>query len=98
MNQERIYQVILGPHVTEKSSSGSLQNRQYAFKVAVNATKSEIKQAIEVLFSVVVEAVRVVNLDGKTTRFGRRLGRRKAWKKAYVRLGSGSEIELDVQA
>jgi large subunit ribosomal protein L23 len=98
MNQERIYKVILGPHVTEKSSVGSEENRQYAFKVSVDSTKTEIKQAVEALFDVAVDSVRVINQKGKSTRFGRTLGRRKDWKKAYVRLSAGSEINVDVQA
>ena len=94
MNQERLMKVILGPLVSEKSARIGDQANQYAFKVLRDATKPEIKAAVEKLFEVKVEGVQVVNLKGKTKRFGARLGRRKDWRKAYVRLQAGQEIDL----
>jgi large subunit ribosomal protein L23 len=91
MNQERLLTILKAPHVSEKAVSGT---RQYAFKVMNNATKMEIKKAIEQVFDVTVEAVRVLNVKGKQKRFAQRLGCRKGWKKAYVKLAEGSEIEM----
>lgn len=94
MNQERIMNVILAPHVTEKAANVGESSNQYVFRVASDATKPEIKQAVEALFEVEVDAVRVLNTKGKTKRFGARLGRRKDWKKAYVRVKAGQEIDF----
>ncbi len=94
MNQERIMNVILAPHVTEKASNVGESSNQYVFRVASDATKPEIKKAVEALFEVKVDAVRVLNTKGKTKRFGARLGRRKDWKKAYVRVKAGQEIDF----
>jgi len=94
MNQERIMKVILAPHITEKAASVGESSNQYVFKVAPDATKPEIKQAVEALFEVSVDAVRVLNTKGKTKRSGARLGRRKDWKKAYVRVKAGQEIDF----
>lgn len=94
MNQERIMKVILAPHITEKAANVGESSNQYVFKVATDATKPEIKKAIEVLFEVEVDAVRVLNTKGKTKRFGNRFGRRKDWKKAYVRVKAGQEIDF----
>ena len=94
MNQERLLKVLLGPHISEKSTRAVETGNQIVFKVLPNATKMEIKQAIEKLFEVNVESVQVVNLKGKEkrTRFG--IGRRNHWKKAYVRLQEGQDINL----
>ncbi len=94
MNQERIMKVILAPHVTEKAANVGESSNQYVFKVASDATKPEIKKAVEALFEVEVDAVRVLNTKGKTKRFGNRFGRRKDWKKAYVRVKAGQEIDF----
>ncbi|PHS74328.1 MAG: 50S ribosomal protein L23 [Porticoccus sp.] len=96
MNQERIFKVLLGPHITEKTSLAADRQNQVAFKVATNATKLEIKAAVEKLFDVVVMDVRVAKVKGKTkrTRFG--LGKRSDWKKAYVRLAQGQDIDFAV--
>ncbi len=91
MNQERLLSILKAPHVSEKAVSGT---RQYAFKVIKDATKIEIKKAVEQVFDVTVEAVQVTNVKGKQKRFAQRLGRRKDWKKAYVKLAEGSEIEM----
>ena len=94
MNQERLLKVLLGPLVSEKSTRLAEQSQQFAFKVLPDATKPEIKKAVEMLFDVNVKAVRVLNVKGKSKRFGRTLGRRSDWKKAYVRLQEGQEIDL----
>jgi len=84
--------IIRGPHVSEKSHIAAEHN-QVVLKVRDDATKTEIRQAVELLFEVAVEDVTVVNVKGKIKRFGRTSGRRKDWKKAYVRLAEGSQIE-----
>ena len=96
MNQERIYQVVFGPHVTEKTVGLYESANMQAFKVAVDASKLEIKKAIEQLFEVKVDEVRTVKVKGKKKNFGRRAGKRKDWKKAYVKLAEGQS--LDIQA
>lgn len=94
MNLERIYKVILGPVVSEKSAIVADVSNQVVFKVLPTANKAEIRAAVEKLFSVNVVNVQTVNVKGKTkrTRFG--LGRRSDWKKAYVRLAEGQEIDF----
>jgi large subunit ribosomal protein L23 len=91
-HQERLMTIIRGPHMSEKSHLAAEQN-QIVLKVRPDATKSEIRQAVELLFEVDVENVKVVNVKGKTKRFGMTRGRRNDWKKAYVRLAEGSEID-----
>jgi len=98
MNQERIMNVILAPHVTEKAANVGESSNQYVFRVASDATKPEIKKAVEALFEVEVDAVRVLNTKGKTKRFGARMGRRKDWKKAYIRLAEGSTLNIEAEA
>lgn len=93
MNQERVYQVLLAPHVTEKTSLASSGN-QVVFKVLKDATKQEIKKAVERLFEVKVKSVSTSIVKGKTKRFGRALGVRSDWKKAYVTLQEGFDIDL----
>lgn len=94
MNHERIYKVLLGPVVSEKASLAADAGNQVVFKVLPSATKLEIKNAVQALFDVKVEQVRVLNVKGKTrrTRFG--VGRRSDWKKAYVRLEQGQDIDF----
>lgn len=94
MSQERLLKVLLGLYTSEKSTTIADQHRQFAFKVASDATKVEIKSAIEHLFSVNVEGVRIVNIKGKTRRFRQLQGRKKSWKKAYVSLREGQDINL----
>tara|TARA_R110000772_G_scaffold25421_7_gene66315 strand:- start:1040 stop:1339 length:300 start_codon:yes stop_codon:yes gene_type:complete len=95
MNQERILKVILGPHISEKTSLISEQNNQVTFKVAIDATKPEIKTAIESLFDVQVKDVQILNVKGKTKRTARGKTRsRSSWKKAYIRLEQGQEIDF----
>ena len=95
-SEERLYQVVYGPHVTEKTVSGSESNI-HVFKVATDSSKSEIKSAIEALFEVEVAAVRSVNVNGKSKNFGRRQGSRKDWKKAYVRLAEGHTLNIEAE-
>jgi len=94
MNQERIYQVLRGPHVSEKSTIIADEANQVVFTVARDATKKEIKAAVEQLFEVKVRDVRVVNVNGKRKSFGRLQGRRPDWKKAYVALEAGEELDF----
>lgn len=94
MNDVRIMKVLLGPHITEKAAIVGESSNQYVFRVAKDATKPEVKQAVEKLFEVEVDAVRVANVKGKTKRTGARMGRRIDWKKAYVRVKAGQSIEL----
>lgn len=94
MNQERLMQVILAPVVSEKSTLVADKNEQVVFKVVTDATKPEVKAAVELLFNVKVESVNILNVKGKVKRFGRFTGRRKDWKKAYVCLVPGQEIDF----
>jgi large subunit ribosomal protein L23 len=95
MNQERMLTIVLGPHISEKSSVISEANNQVTFKVAADATKPEIKQAIEGLFNVQVKDVQVLNVKGKRKRSARGIWRtRPSWKKAYIRLEQGHEIDF----
>ncbi|MCG7898877.1 MAG: 50S ribosomal protein L23 [Candidatus Thiodiazotropha taylori] len=94
MNNERLMKVLLSPLVSEKSSIVADQNDQYTFRVTKDATKREIAKAVEKLFEVEVERVQVVNVKGKQKRFGAINGKRSDWKKAYVRLKAGSEIDF----
>ena len=96
MNQERVFKVLLGPHVTEKSAMPAGAATQVVFKVATDATKLEVKKAVEQLFDVQVDDVRVVNVKGKTRRTKNGMGRRSDWKKAYVRLAEGQDIDFEV--
>ncbi|WP_300646500.1 50S ribosomal protein L23 [Paenalcaligenes sp.] len=94
MNAERLYQVILAPVVTEKATMVAENNQQIAFRVAPDATKPEIKAAVEMLFNVEVESVQVLNQNGKAKRFGRFEGRRRNERKAYVRIKDGQELDF----
>lgn len=94
MNEIRLYNVLLGPHTTEKSVLAAEKRRQVTFKVAADANKTEIKQAVEKLFDVAVEAVRVTNVKGKRKRFKQVSGVRSDWKKASVSLKEGQDINI----
>lgn len=96
MNQERIYKVLLGPVVSEKAASAGDESNQVVFKVASDASKLEIKNAIQALFDKKVEQVRVMNVKGKTKRTRHGLGKKSDWKKAYVRLEQGQDIDFAV--
>lgn len=92
-HQERLMTIIRGPHVSEKSHIVA-GNNQVVFKVRTDATKTEIRQAVELLFEVEVDAVNVIRYHGKIKRFGRSSGRRASWKKAYVTLAEGSNLDF----
>ena len=94
MNQERLMQVLLAPQISEKATLVAEKNEQVIFRVVSDATKPEIKAAVELLFKVQVESVQVSTVKGKQKRFGRSMGRRKNWKKAFVSLKPGQEINF----
>ena len=94
MNQERIAQILLSPHVTEKSAMVGDSSNQIVFKVLKSANKREIRTAVEKMFNVEVDSVTVLNVKGKSKRFGQTMGSRKGWKKAYVRLKPGNDIDF----
>lgn len=94
MNEKRLYSIILGPHTTEKSVRISDQNRLFVFKVARDATKTELALAIKTLFSATVHSIQMVNVKGKKKQFRQMPGQRSNWKKAYVRLADGQDINL----
>ncbi|WP_304985989.1 50S ribosomal protein L23 [Coxiella-like endosymbiont] len=91
MNQERLLKILMAAHVSEKSA---LISGQHVFEVTPGATKSQIKSAVENQFNVVVKVVRICNVKGKTTRFRQVRGQRKNWKKAYITLVPGNEIDI----
>ena len=93
LHQERLMTVIRGPHLSEKSHLLA-ENNQVVLKVRIDASKREIKQAVELLFDVKVDAVNVIKYHGKIKRHGQSSGRRAAWKKAYVRLAEGSRLDF----
>ena len=92
--QERLLQVLLAPQISEKATFVADKNEQVIFRVASDATKPEIKAAVELVFKVEVQGVTVANVQGKSKRAGRTMGRRKDWKKAYVSLKPGQEINF----
>lgn len=94
MREERLLKIILGPHVSEKTAGLGESVNQVTFKVAKDATKPEIAAAVEKLFDVVVKDVNVIKVKGKTKRFGRSMGKRSDWKKAYVQLADGHDIDF----
>jgi len=94
IQQVKLASVLKAPVVSEKSAIVADTSNQFVFKVAKNATKLQIKNAVELMFDVKVESVRVINVKGKIKRFGRTLGKRSDWKKAYIKLQSGHNIEL----
>lgn len=92
--EQRLLQVILAPQVSEKTTRVGEKHEQVVFKVASDATKPEVKAAVELLFKVQVKDVQILNVKGKTKRFGRFIGRRSDWKKAFVCLQPGQELNL----
>ena len=92
LHQERLITVIQGPHLSEKAHVAAESN-QVVLKVRTDATKREIRQAVELMFEVKVDTVQVVNVKGKTKRFQQTRGRRPNWKKAYIKLAEGSSVE-----
>lgn len=96
MNQERVFQILMGPHVSEKAAIVAESSNQYVFKVALDATKTEIKASVEQLFKVQVDDVRTLRVKGKSKRNRYGMSTKPSWKKAYVRLAQGQEIDLAV--
>jgi large subunit ribosomal protein L23 len=94
ISEERLLKVLLAPHISEKSTVSAENNNTIVFRVTTDANKTEIKAAVEKLFEVSVTGVRTVNVKGKTKRFGARFGQRNDWKKAYVTLAEGSELDF----
>lgn len=94
MSDSALYNIILAPHVSEKSTQLADSASQVVFRVAIDASKPQISRAIEKLFSVEVESVKVVRQKGKKKNFGRIAGKRKDWKKAYIRLKQGQDIDF----
>ena len=93
MNVDRLHQIIIAPVISEKSTTAAEKANAAVFKVLRDAKKPEIKTAVETLFKVKVESVRTLNVKGKTKGFGRTPGRRSDWKKAYVKLAEGQELD-----
>lgn len=93
-SQERLMQVLLAPQISEKATYIADKNEQVVFRVASCATKPEVKAAVELLFKVEVKSVQIANVKGKVKRFGKMTGRRKDWKKAFVCLKPGQEINF----
>lgn len=93
MTDNQVLKIISNPHVTEKSSLVA-SNNQYVFKVKRDANKAQIKNVVEKAFNVKVDAVRTLNVIGKTRRVGKTIGKRQDWKKAYVSLSAGYSIDL----
>ena len=98
MTRERLMNVLIAPHVTEKPSLAMQNPNQYTFRVRRDATKPDIKKAVELMFEVKVAGVQVVNEPGKTRRFGKNIGRTQDWKKAYVSLVAGQTIDYEARA
>ncbi len=94
IQQSSLANVIMAPIVSEKSTIAAENSNQFVFKVRKVATKLEIKKAVELMFDVEVDSVKVLNVKGKVKRFGRSLGKRSDWKKAYVKLKSGHDIDF----
>ncbi len=94
MNQERLMKVLVAPLISEKSARLADSSNQVGFKVLTDASKPEIRAAVEKLFNVTVTGVQVANMKGKVKRFGQMTGRRSDWKKAYVTLAEGQDIDF----
>ena len=94
MNQERVFQILLGPHVSEKAAIVAEQSNQDVFRVSPDATKDEIRQSVEQLFKVTVNDVQTLRVKGKAKRNRYGLSKRPSWKKAYVRVEQGQEIDF----
>lgn len=96
MNQERVFQILVGPHASEKAAIVADENNQYVFKVALDATKAEIKKSVEQLFKVRVMDVNTTRVKGKVKRNRYGLSTKSTWKKAYVKLEQGQDIDFAV--
>ena len=98
MNREELMTVLIAPHVTEKSSLAMQNHNQYTFRVRRDATKVDVKKAVQLMFDVQVRGVQIVNEPGKTRRFGGRAGRTQDTKKAYVSIAQGQTIDYEARA
>ena len=98
MKREQLMNVLIAPHVTEKTATAMQNHNQYTFRVQKHATKTDIKAAVELMFEVKVKGVQVVNEPGKSRRFGKMIGRTQDWKKAYVSLAQGQSIDYEARA
>jgi large subunit ribosomal protein L23 len=98
VNREQLMSVLIAPHVTEKTSLAMQNHNQYTFRVRRDASKTDIRKAVELMFDVKVAGVQVVNEPGKQRRFGRIAGRTQDWKKAYVSLTPGQTIDYEARA
>lgn len=98
MNKDRLMQIIVSPIISEKSTLAADENKQFVFRVLKNASKLEISHAVELMFEVKVDQVRVLNVKGKTKRFGSMMGSRSDWKKAYIKLKPGHDIDFGAGA
>ena len=94
MNQERMHQILVSPHVSEKGSLLADEQNQHVLKVLSTATKTEVKEAVEGMFKVKVDKVRILNVKGKAKRFGGRMGKRSDMRKAYVTLMADNDIDF----
>jgi large subunit ribosomal protein L23 len=94
MNKERLMTVLIQPHVSEKAATVTEKANQYVFRVRDDASKAEVKSAVELMFEVKVEGVNLLNRPGKTRRFKNMPGKRNGFKKAYVRLADGQSIDF----
>ncbi|MEE9319977.1 MAG: 50S ribosomal protein L23 [Granulosicoccus sp.] len=94
MNEQRLYQILLAPHVSEKTSMAAEMEGRHTFRVVKDASKLEVKKAVEKLFSVDVKSVQILNVRGKIKRFGSTPGKRSDWKKAIVRLAEGQDLDF----
>lgn len=94
MNNSRLYQVLLSPHISEKTAVDAEMKGRHTFRVAADATKLEVRQAVEKLFGVRVTSVQMLNQKGKIKRFGATIGKRSDWKKAIVRLADGDDLDF----
>jgi len=98
VKKEQLMNVLIAPHVTEKTATAMQNHNQYTFRVRKEATKTDIKAAVELMFEVKVKGVQVVNEPGKARRFGKMIGRTQDWKKAYVSLAQGQSIDYEARA
>jgi large subunit ribosomal protein L23 len=98
MNREELMTVLIAPHVTEKSSLAMQNHNQYTFRVRRDATKVDVKKAVQLMFDVQVRAVQILNEPGKTRRFGGRTGRTQDSKKPYVSLAEGQTIDYEARS
>jgi large subunit ribosomal protein L23 len=98
VKREQLMNVLIAPHVTEKTATAMQNHNQYTFRVKKSATKTDIKAAVELMFEVKVTGVQVVNEPGKQRRFGKMIGRTQDWKKAYVSLAQGQSIDYEASA